>query len=118
MPMSRLVDCGMDAADAGALLARSADGEPWEEIAEALGETQHDRSVTAERGGHRATALEAAPFATAAFVFGQMARNLDDDVKRPRDRRFVGALTLLPALATPATERSSVRAPPCPPVGW
>jgi len=108
MPMTRLVDCGMDAADARALLARSADGEQWEEVAEALGERQHERSLAAERAGHRVTALEAARFAAAAFVFGQMARNLDDDVKRARYRRFVGELTRVAALATPAMERLEI----------
>src|SRR5690348_2585802 len=118
MPMSRLVDCGMDAADARALLVRSADGEPWEEVAEALGETQHDRSLAAERSGHPVTALEAARFATAAFVFGQMARNLDDDVKRARYRRFVAELARVAALSTPAVERIEVAHHTGHLVGW
>ncbi|NYJ08080.1 alpha/beta hydrolase family protein [Petropleomorpha daqingensis] len=108
MPFTRLVDCGMDAADACALLARSADGQPWEEVAEELGEAQHERSVAAERAGHPVTALEAARFATAAFVFGQMARNLDDDVKRTRYRRYVAELTRVAALSTPAIERIEI----------
>jgi alpha-beta hydrolase superfamily lysophospholipase len=108
MPFTRLVDCGMDAADARALLARSADGEPWEEVAAALGEAQHERSLVAGQAGHRVTALEAARSATAAFLFGQMARNFDDDVKRARYRRFVDELTRVAALSTPAIERIEI----------
>jgi alpha-beta hydrolase superfamily lysophospholipase len=108
MPFSRLVDCGMDAADARQLLADSAAGEPWEEVAVALGEAQHRRSVAAEEAGHTVTALEAARSATGAFLFAQLARNADDDVKRTRHRRYVRALTRTAALSVPAVERIEI----------
>lgn len=105
IPFTRLVDCGMDAADARQLLAASADGEPWEEVAVALGEAQHGRSVAAEQAGHTVTALEAARSATAAFLSAQVAHITDDDVKRTRYRRYVQALTRAAALSTPAIDR-------------
>lgn len=105
MPFARLVDCGMDAADARRLLADTAEGAPWEESADALGEAQHRRSVAAEAAGHRITALEAARAATAAFLFAQLARNADDDVKRSRHRRYVIALARAATLSVPAIER-------------
>ncbi|MBE8520444.1 alpha/beta fold hydrolase [Amycolatopsis sp. H6(2020)] len=105
MPFTRLVDCGMDDADARRLLAETAAGVPWEECAEELGEAQHRRSRAEEAAGHRVTAVEAARAATAAFLFAQLARNADDDIKRSRHRRYVAALARVAALSEPAIER-------------
>ena len=52
MPVTRLLDCGMDYADAIALHARTAQGEPWDMAAEALAEAQFARAGQAERAGH------------------------------------------------------------------
>jgi alpha-beta hydrolase superfamily lysophospholipase len=108
MPFPRLIDCGMDAADARRLLADSASGEPWEELAVALGEAQHNRSMAAEEAGHVVTAREAARAATAAFLFAQLARNADDDVKRLRHARYVRELTRAAALSTPPVEKVEI----------
>jgi alpha-beta hydrolase superfamily lysophospholipase len=108
MPFTRLVDCGMDSADARSLLSRTADGEPWEEVAADLGEAQHQRSLGAARAGHAVTALEAARCATAAFLFAQMAHNVDDDHKRDRYRRYVEELGHVAALSTPAIDRIEI----------
>ncbi|MBN3821746.1 dipeptidyl aminopeptidase, partial [Paraburkholderia sp. Se-20369] len=40
MPLTRLLDCGMDYADATALHARTAAGERWDIAAEALADAQ------------------------------------------------------------------------------
>ena len=45
MPVTRLLDCGMDYADAIALHARTAQGEPWDMAAEALAEAQFARAA-------------------------------------------------------------------------
>jgi alpha-beta hydrolase superfamily lysophospholipase len=108
MPFTRLVDCGMDAADARALLAATAAGQPWEEAAEALGEAQSRRSHEAEQACHPVTALEATRAATAAFLFAQMPRNRDDEVKRARYRRYVAELTRAATLSNPAIERLEI----------
>ena len=105
MPFTRLVDCGMDSADARRLLAATADGEPWEDTADAIGRGQHHRSVDAERSGHAVTALQAARSAAAAFLFAQMPRNTDDDAKRAQYRRYVAALSRVATLSTPVIER-------------
>ena len=59
MPVTRLLDCGMDYADAIALHARTAQGEPWDMAAEALAEAQFARAGQAERAGHPVTARDA-----------------------------------------------------------
>src|SRR5436190_23132978 len=108
MPYTRLTDCGMDPADARRLLSATAEGEAWEDVAERIGEDQSRRSLSAEDSGHPVTALEAARFATAGFLFAQMARDRDDDIKRARYRRYVSALRRAAALTTPAIERIEV----------
>lgn len=105
MPFTRLTDCGMGHADARELLAATAAGADWEDVAADLGERQHRRSVTAERARHLVTAREASRWATAAFMFAQMARNRDDSIKQSRYRRYVEALTRCAALQVPAIER-------------
>ena len=105
MPFTRLTDCGMDAADAGHLLATTAAGEEWEEVATRLGEAQHRRSLWAEGAGHLVTAREAARAATGAFVFAQMPRHRDDERKRALYARLVEAVTRTASLERPPLER-------------
>ena len=73
MPVTRLLDCGMDYADAIALHARTAQGEPWDMAAEALAEAQFARAGQAERAGHPVTARDAQEKAIACLLFAQMA---------------------------------------------
>ena len=47
MPVTRLLDCGMDYADATALHARTSAGEPWDVAAEALADAQLARAAQA-----------------------------------------------------------------------
>ena len=82
MPVTRLLDCGMDYADAIALHARTAQGEPWDMAAEALAEAQFARAGQAERAGHPVTARDAQEKAIACLLFAQMAYN--DDTPRKR----------------------------------
>ncbi|WP_431825100.1 alpha/beta hydrolase family protein [Burkholderia sp. F1] len=82
MPLTRLLDCRMDYADATALHARTAAGEPWDAAAEALADAQLARAAQAADAGHLTTAAEAQAMAIAGLLFAQMAFN--DDVPRKR----------------------------------
>lgn len=108
MPYTRLTDAGMDAADARRLLSETSDGQGWEATAAAIAAEQNRRSLEAERTGHGATALEAARFATAAFLFAQMARDRDDDIKRRGYGLYTSALTRVAKLTTPNIERVEI----------
>lgn len=95
MPFTRLVDCGMDHADARELLYSTASGSDWGERASEIGER---RLVAARRSvadGHVTTGREHAGFAAAAFNFAQMAHNLDTPDKRAGYQRHVDAVRLL-----------------------
>ena len=105
MPFTRLVDCGMDHADARHLLAATAAGQDWEGVAAELGGIQHARSRDAQAAGHTVTAREAARFSTAALLFAQMARTTDDELRRDGYARYVRALSRSATLQTPAIER-------------
>lgn len=99
MPFTRLTDCGMDPADARTLLADSAAGTPWEDVATALGEAQLERARNAAESGHRVTARQAYRFASAAFNFAQMAYQTDTEQKRElyaRHTEATAALTEFP----------------------
>lgn len=99
MPFTRLVDCGMDHADARELLDRTASGEPWDCAAAAIGERQAERSAEAEAKGRRSTAVEAGRYAVAAFNFAQMAHNSDTPAKRRGYQRFLRAVDHLVTLS-------------------
>lgn len=90
MPMTRLLDCGMDFADAQALFRRTSAGEDWDQVAESLAHAQLQRARQAETAGHRVTAAEAQAAALADLVFAQMAINHDN----PRKRALYGQLAL------------------------
>lgn len=82
MPLTRLLDCGMDYADATALHARTSAGEPWDMAAEALADAQFVRATRAAEAGHLVTAAGAQASGIAGLLFAQMAFN--DDVPRKR----------------------------------
>lgn len=118
MPFTRLTDTGMDPADARRLLAATSDGRDWEATASAIATEQDHRSFDAERTGHAVTALEAARFATASFLFAQMARDRDDDLKRQGYDRYVSALARVARLTTPNIERVEMSHQAGRLVGW
>lgn len=81
MPMARLLDYGMDFADASSLLARTAAGEEWARVAGDLARQRNEEANTAEANGLMVTAREERYRAIAAFVFAQMAFNFDGPEK-------------------------------------
>ncbi|MEU2859273.1 alpha/beta hydrolase family protein [Streptomyces mirabilis] len=111
MPFTRLVDCGMDHADARRLLADTAAGMPWQDSAVILAETQLERARLAEAAGHRTTARQAYRFASAALMFAQMAYQTDTPEKRELYARHTAATVsaaALPSPHTPLMERVNV----------
>lgn len=81
MPMTRLIDCGMDHADASRLHSRTSAGEAWDEVAEAIAVERLIEAERAEAEKHTVTAAEARQRAIAALVFAQMAFNFDEPRK-------------------------------------
>lgn len=81
MPMTRLLDCGMDHADASRLHARTSGGEPWDEVAETIAAERLEQAERAEAYGNIVTATQARQRAIAALVFAQMAFNFDEPRK-------------------------------------
>lgn len=91
MPVTRLLDCGMDHADAMQLMAQTSAGGKWDEVAEALADAQLRRASQAAGAGHRATAVEAQSMGIAALLFAQMAFNADVPRKRALYERLAQA---------------------------
>ncbi|WP_322052749.1 alpha/beta hydrolase family protein [Paraburkholderia bannensis] len=91
MSMTRLLDCGMDFADAQALFQRTSAGEEWDEVAESLAQAQLDRAAHAAGALCHVTAREAQAAAIADLLFAQMAFNHDNARKRALYDRLVGA---------------------------
>lgn len=83
MPITRLLDCGMDYADVNELFIRTTEGEAWDVVAEELARSHFKRSEAAMQAGNRITAFEEQSFGIAALMFAQMAFNFD--VERKRD---------------------------------
>ncbi|WP_322044304.1 alpha/beta hydrolase family protein [Paraburkholderia sp. J67] len=83
MSMTRLLDCGMDYADASALHTRTSAGEQWDIVAEELADTQFARASRAAEAGHLVTAADAQAMGIAGLLFAQMAFN--EDVPRKRE---------------------------------
>ncbi|QJU56309.1 prolyl oligopeptidase family serine peptidase (plasmid) [Herbiconiux sp. KACC 21604] len=81
MPVTRMLDYGMDHWDATHLTA-APDHEPWDQVASALGEAQVARAEHAARRGDTETAVAGYRRATAAFYFAQLAFNSDTERKR------------------------------------
>jgi alpha-beta hydrolase superfamily lysophospholipase len=82
MPMTRLLDCGMDYADAARLLQRTSEGHAWDLEAESLAAAQLARAASAAQRGQMATALDCQAWGIANLVFAQMALNFDTPRKR------------------------------------
>ena len=108
MPMTRLLDCGMDFADAQALFQRTSAGEEWDQVAEALAQAQLDRARQAAAAGHRVTAAEAQAAALADLLFAQMAFNHDNPRKRALYSQLATATRRLCEMPGPRLERVEV----------
>jgi alpha-beta hydrolase superfamily lysophospholipase len=109
MPFTRLVDYGMNPADARALLDETANGVPWAESAGHLADERAGSSTASQRAGHLVTARLSARWATAAALFAQMAENLDTPLKSSLYQRYADSVARLAALSQPPLER--VQAP-------
>ncbi|NMO04510.1 alpha/beta fold hydrolase [Gordonia sp. TBRC 11910] len=81
MPVTRMLDYGMDPWDANQL-SNSDSGTPWDTAASELARTQVVRAQDAVQQGSIITAAACLRRATAAFNFAQMAFNSDTDRKR------------------------------------
>jgi alpha-beta hydrolase superfamily lysophospholipase len=109
MPYTRLVDCGMDPADARELLCATAAGAPWAQVATTIGDRQLDRAQLATHRGRPVTARAAARAAVAALNFAQMAHNTDTDAKRSAYDHYLQAMALVVALSDGAIEEVTLR---------
>ena len=118
MPMTRLLDCGMDFADAQALFQRTSAGEAWDQVAEALAQAQLERARQAEAAGHRVTAAEAQAAALADLLFAQMAFNHDTPRKRALYHQLAMATRQLCAGSEGRMTRVEVPFGPSHLVGW
>ena len=116
--MTRLLDCGMDYADACALYDDSAHGIAWDESAERLALAQLMRADEAVRLQRYVTARQAYKFAAAAFVFAQMAFNLDVPRKRELYQRFRLAVEQTGSLYSSPIERVEIPFESGRLVGW
>ncbi|MGW3942996.1 alpha/beta hydrolase family protein [Streptomyces phaeochromogenes] len=104
MPFTRLVDCGMDHADARRLLAGAGAGLPWQDAAAILADTQLERARLADMNGHDVTARQARRYASAALMFAQMAYQTDTAEKRELYVRH----TAVTAALVPDVERVEI----------
>lgn len=91
MPLTRLLDCGMDPGDARRLHARISEGEPWDAVAETIATERLQHADRAEAEGNIVTAGEARQRGIAALVYAQMAFNFDEPRKVALYRRLVAA---------------------------
>jgi alpha-beta hydrolase superfamily lysophospholipase len=105
MPFTRLVDCGMNAADARTLLKETANGVPWTESASLIADQREESAAASEREGHLLTARLSARWATAAALFAQMAENLDTPLKASLYQRYTCSVARVAELSEPHLER-------------
>lgn len=105
MPITRLLDCGMDYADATSLFQRTTAGERWDDVAEDLAAKQFARAAEARSSGFLITAREAQASGIACLVFAQMAFNFDVARKRTLYREIRAAGELLAGISDLALER-------------
>ncbi|CAL9335032.1 alpha/beta hydrolase family protein [Streptomyces sp. enrichment culture] len=90
MPMSRMLDYGMDHGDA-VQLAGAAVSQPWHDVATRLAEAQSTRAEAAADRGDAETAVACHRRATACLIFAQMAFNTDHPTKRALYARLTRA---------------------------
>jgi alpha-beta hydrolase superfamily lysophospholipase len=82
MPLTRMLDYGMDYVDATRIHADVEAGAAWDRSAEDLAATQLEAANAAAGAGLRLAAGERFRAAGVSLVFAQMALNFDDDRKR------------------------------------
>lgn len=90
MPVTRMLDYGMDHWDATHLIGAPV-SQPWHEAADHLAGAQLTRAEAAAGRGDAETAAACYRRATAALIFAQMAFNTDTTVKRTFYRRLARA---------------------------
>ncbi|MFL4474474.1 alpha/beta hydrolase [Paeniglutamicibacter sp. MACA_103] len=105
MPVSRLLDGGMQYADVVSLEGATSEGKAWDVTLERTGLRRLDRAGAASSAGHRVTAAGEYRAAAAAFAFAQMAINTDTARKLELYEGFVGAVREAGRLAPRAVNR-------------
>lgn len=100
MPLQRLLDNGVEYADAVAWHGLAERGVQWIEAGEWLAEAQLRRAEAARVAGHTRSACIAFRHASACFRFAQSALTRDDDHKRTLYRRLIDAFSAAAALDT------------------
>ncbi|MTD59137.1 dipeptidyl aminopeptidase [Amycolatopsis sp. RM579] len=90
MPVTRMLDYGMDHWDA-THLSNAPASQPWHEAAAQLADAQLARAKAAADRGDVETAVACYRRATAALIFAQMAFNTDTAAKRTLYDRLAGA---------------------------
>lgn len=118
MPLARLLDYGMDFADASALLARTAAYEPWALVASELARQRAEKADRAEARGFLITAKEERYRAIAAFVFAQMAFNFDSSEKWALYQLLIASCQALARVSDLSFERREVAFGQKHMVGW
>ncbi|MGP3916599.1 alpha/beta hydrolase family protein [Nonomuraea sp. 10N515B] len=108
MPYTRLVDYGMNPADAHSLLAKTAQGRSWTDHAGELADHRARAAETALAAGHRLTAVKSARWAVGAALFAQMAENDDTPLKQELYRRLAALAGRVAELSEPPMERVEV----------
>jgi dienelactone hydrolase len=108
MPVQRLLDNGMDYADAVALHALVAQGVAWPEAACWLGSQNLARAEAALASDRRITARSFYRFACACFRFAQSPLIRDDDHKRSIYRQLIDAYAAAATLDDPPTRKVEI----------
>ncbi len=108
MPIQRLLDNGMDHADATALHAFADRGVPWPEAAAWLGARNRRRADAALAAGRHISARSYYRHACACFRFAQSPLIRDDEPKRAIYRQLIDAYAAAAALDDPPTRRIEV----------
>lgn len=105
MPLTRLLDCGMDSADATRLHLLTSAGKPWDMAAETIASERLEQAERAEADGNIVTASEAQQRGIAALVFAQMAFNFDEPRKVSLYGKLVAACRKLESVSDFPFER-------------
>lgn len=118
MPMTRLLDCGMDYADAAHLLKRTSQGGEWDKEAEVLATAQFERAASTAARGQLVTSLEAQAFGIADLVFAQMALNFDTPRKQALYSQLIQASRQLAEWSGEQVERVELPFADARLIGW
>jgi dipeptidyl aminopeptidase/acylaminoacyl peptidase len=105
LPVTRLIDGGMNYADAVGLHAALRDGADWLDHAERLARQNLGRARAALAGGHASAAREWFLRASACWRYGQSPLRDDDPRKRAAYRELLDSFARAGALHSPPFER-------------